>query len=467
MVRGLFQDKQYFSALLTLAIPIVIQNFITSAMNIIDVAMIGQIGEVAVAGVGLSNQAFFILSLCLFGIATGSAIFTAQFWGKRDVKNIRKILGLCLTFAISAAVIFSVVAIFFPRFFLGIYSNDPQVIEVGSRYLRIVGFGYILTAISYSYGSILRSTGDVQLPMKVSVLAILFKTGLSYLLIFGIFGLPGLGVEGAAIGTVAARLLECVVLLFFTYKLKTTAAARLSEMDGFRSGYFSKYVKFAFPVMFNELGWSVGVSIYNIVYAHISTEAIAAMNIVSSIENLAFVLFIAISDATGILIGNRIGAGEEQTARDYGKRSLTLGIIGAMLIGLSIFLSADWILKIYNISDVAREYSRIVLTVSASVLWLRVSNLLIIVGVLRAGGDSRFAVILDLCTVWFVGVPMALIGGFVFKLPVYLIYLLIASEEAVKFSIGIRRFLSGKWVHNLVKDIHSLQPQPGMDSESV
>ena len=338
---------------------------------------------------------------------------------------------------------------------------------MGSRYLRIVGFGYILTAISYSYGSILRSTGEVRLPMIVSVAAILFKTGLSYALIFGMFGLPALGVEGAAIGTVAARLLECGVLLFFTYKFKTTAAARLSEMDGFHSGFFRKYVKFAFPVMFNELAWSVGTSIYNIVYAHISTEAIAAMNIVSSIESLAFVLFIAISDATGILIGNRIGAGEEQTARDYARRSLTLGITGAMLMGLVIFFSANWVLTIYNISDVAREYSRTVLTVSASVLWLRVSNLLIIVGILRAGGDSRFAVILDVGTVWLVGVPMALIGGFVFRLPVHIIYLLIAAEEVVKFSIGIRRFNSGKWVHNLVEDIQSPQLQTRADSESI
>lgn len=456
MLRGLFQDKAYFRSLTHLAIPIVIQNFISAAMNIIDVAMIGQMGETAVASVGLSNQAFFMLNLFLFGTGTGSAIFTAQFWGRRDVTNVRKILGLCLTIAVAGSLVFTSIAIFFPKAFLGIYTSDAAVIGLGSKYLRIVGFSYVLTAITYSYSSILRSTEQVRLPMLVSGAAILVKTGLSYVLIFGKLGLPALGVEGAAIGTVTARLLECATLLGLTYATKTTAAARFSEMDGFRSGYFSKYLKMAMPVVANELLWSIGVSVYNLVYAHISTEAIAAMNIVASIENLAFVLFISISDATGILIGNRIGAGEEQRAREYARRSLTLGVMGAILVGLGILLNIDHILAIYNVSEVARTYSHNVLLVSAGVLWLKVSNLLIIVGVLRAGGDTRFSVLLDISTVWFVGVPMAVIGGLYFHLPVYTVYLLIASEEAVKFMIGIQRFRSGKWLHNLIQNISPL-----------
>lgn len=453
MFRLLFHDRAFYRVLLRLAIPIILQNFITAAMNIIDVAMIGQLGETAVAAVGLSNQAFFVLSLLLFGISSGSAIFTAQFWGQRDVANVRRVLGLCLFLGVSGGTVFTIISVFFPSAFLGIYTRDLAVIEAGSPYLRISGLGYILTAITFSYASILRSTEEVRLPMLVSVIAIIFKTVLSYLLIFGHLGLPQLGILGGAIGTVVARFLECVLLISLTYLRKTAAAASLSEMNGFKGGYLRKYIKTAMPVAFNELAWSLGITTYNLVYARIGTEAIAAMNIVFSIENLAFVAFIGISEATGIMIGNRIGAGEEQQAYQYARRSIILGVMGALMIGGVILLSSGAILSIYNISATARDYSHKVLIISALSLWLRVTNLLIIVGVIRAGGDTRFGMVLDVSSIWLVGVPLALLGGFVFHLPVYHVYLLIMAEEAIKLAIGLYRFASKRWINNLVRGI--------------
>ena len=455
MFRLLFQDRMFYRVLLRLAVPIILQNFITAAMNIIDVAMIGQLGETAVAAVGLSNQAFFVLTLLLFGISSGSAIFTAQFWGQRDVPNVRRVLGLCLLLGVSGGAVFTIIAVGFPDAFLGIYTRDLAVIEAGSPYLRISGLGYILTAITFSYASILRSTEEVRLPMLVSVIAILFKTVLSYLLIFGHLGFPQMGILGGAIGTVAARLLECVLLISLTYLRKTAAAASLREMNGFKGGYLRKYIKTAMPVVFNELAWSLGITTYNMVYARIGTEAIAAMNIVFSIENLAFVAFIGISEATGIMIGNRIGAGEEGAAFQYARRSIILGVVGALLIGGLILLSSGTILSIYNISDTARDYSHKVLIISALSLWLRVTNLLIIVGVIRAGGDTRFGMLLDVSSIWLVGVPLALLGGFVFHLPVYHVYLLIMAEEAIKLAIGLYRFASKRWINNLVRGIAS------------
>jgi putative MATE family efflux protein len=449
MLKKFFADRIYYRALLRLGVPIIVQHLITASMNIIDVAMIGQLGETSVAAVGLSNQAFFILTLMMFGISSGSAIFTAQFWGKRDVVNIRRVLGICLTMGIAGSLVFTIIAVFFSDSFLGFYSKDLAVIAVGSRYLRIVGLGYIVTSITFSYASILRSTEEVRLPMMVSAGAIIFKTVLSYLLIFGHWGFPEMGVEGAAIGTVIARYLECGILVTLAYRRKTAAAARLSELNGFKSGYLRKYIKTAFPVAFNELAWALGITTYNVVYARISTEAIAAMNIVFSIENLAFVAFIGISEATGILIGNRIGAGEEDKAFLYARRSLILGIIGSLLIGIAILLNVDAILSIYKVSETARMYSQQVLIVSASILWLRVSNLLIIVGILRAGGDTRFGMLIDMGSIWAVGVPMAFFSAFVLHLPVHLVFLMVMSEEVVKFYIGLRRFISRRWINNL------------------
>ncbi len=460
MVRGLFNDKIYYRTLIRLVIPIMVQYFVSAAMNIIDVAMMGHLGETSVAAVGLSNQAFFILTVFLFGVNTGSAIFTAQFWGQRDIPNIRKVLGLCLSIALFGAAIFTIVAVFFPAFFLGLFTPDPAVIQLGSQYLRVVGLSYIVMAISNSFYAVLRSTEEVKLPTLVSGVAILFKTGLGYVLIFGRLGFPAMGVTGAALSTVAARFLECGAILFLAYYRKTPAAARLREMDGFHSGFLGKYAKTALPVVINELAWSMGVSMYNVAYGHISTQAIAAVNIVSSVENLAFVTFMALSDSTGIMIGNYIGMGKEDKAKEYAHRSLTLAVMGSWLIGALILFNLDHILSIYGVSAVAYEYSHNVLIASALVLWVRVSNLMVIVGILRAGGDTHFCVFLDVGSVWLVGVPMAFLGALVLKLPVYFVYPMAAAEEFVKFGIGIRRMLSGKWLHNLVAEISGPRQDP-------
>lgn len=451
MLRYLFTDKSYYRTLIRLAVPIILQYMISSSMNIIDVAMIGQLGDTAVAAVGLSNQAFFIMTLVMFGISSGTAIFSAQYWGQRDVASIRRVLGLCLGMAAGAALIFTGIGIFVPGSFLGVFSKDQAVIELGSRYMRIVGFSYLVTSITYSYSAVLRSTEEVRLPMLISSSAILFKTILSYLLIFGHLGLPKLGVEGAAIGTLIARYLECIVLLLFVYRKKTTAAVKPSDLQGYDRAFLVRFFQTVLPVAFNELAWSLGVTVYTVVYARISTEAIAAVNIVFSIENLAFVLFLAISDATGIMIGNQIGAGREDHAFDYARRSLTIGIVGAILIGGAIFLNINNITQIYKISDISLDYTKKVLAISTTVMWLRVSNMLIIVGTLRPGGDTRFGLALDLISLWLIGVPLALVAGLVWHLPVYLVYLVVNTEELVKFIIGLRRVASRRWINNLVR----------------
>ncbi len=451
MLSQLFRDRLFYNALFRLALPIVAQNIISASMNLVDVAMIGQLGETSVAAVGLANQAFFILILILFGISTGSAIFTAQYWGQKDVANIRRVLGICLALAAGASTVFTVISLSFPRQFLSIYTKDLAVIELGSDYLRIACASFIVTSVSFSFASILRSTEEVRLPMFVSIGAIILKTGLGYLLIFGRLGFPELGVLGGAVSTVVSRFFECAVLITLSYRRRTAAAATLKELNGFTGSLIGKYFRTVMPVAFNEFMWSLGMTTYNLVYARISTEAIAAMNIVSSIENLAFVLFLALSDATGILIGNRIGAGEEEIAFHYARRSLTLGVLGAVLMGSLIILGKDVVIHIYKISEVSLLYVNTVLIISAATLWIRVSNLLVIVGILRAGGDTRFGMFLDLSSVWAIGVPLALLGGLVFHLPVYYVYLMVMSEELVKLVIGIWRFSSRRWINNLVR----------------
>lgn len=449
----MLKDREYYSTLFRIALPITVQNFITSSLNVIDVTMIGQLGEVSVASVGLANQIFFLLILMLFGTYSGVGVFTAQLWGKRDITSIRKVLGIGLMIGLTGSFLFTLIALLFPGVALSFYTTDPAVISSGSSYLRIVGWVYMVTAVTFAYSSVLRGTGYVRVPMAVSISALSLKTFLNYGLIFGNFGLPALGVEGAAIATVIARCIELAALLIITYARKLPPAAKITEMASFGREFLLKILKTSLPVLFNEMLWSLGITTYNMVYGRIGTEAIAAVNIAASIENLAFVIFIGISEGTGILIGNKIGAGQENKAFDYGRQSLIIATTGAVGIGLLIFALADPILTFYKLSELARNNAYNLLRVMGFAFWIRISNLTIIVGILRAGGDTRFCLFLDAGTVWLIGVPLAILGGFVLHLPVHLVYLFIFLEEVLKYGIGLWRFLTRRWVNNLVQTV--------------
>ena len=457
----MFKDRTYYTDLFRIALPIIAQNFISSSLNVIDVAMIGQLGEVAVAAVGLANQIFFLLILMLFGTYSGVGVFTAQLWGKHDVTSIRKVLGIGLSIGLSGAFLFSILALVFPRVAIGFYTADPAVIDGGASYLRIAGWSFLVTAITFAYSSVLRSTGYVRVPMAVSIFALSLKTLLNYGLILGHFGLPAMGVEGAALATLIARLVECAAMLSIVYLRKLPPAARIAEMLSFNREFLKKVLVTSLPVLVNEMLWSFGITTYNMVYGRIGTDAIAAVNIAASIENLAFVIFMGISDATGILIGNRIGANQEQQAYTYARRTLILSTVGAILVGQVIFWGSGLILSLYKLSPESLENAHRILMVISFMLWVRVGNMVIIVGVLRAGGDTRFSMFLDAGSVWLVGVPTALIAGLVLHLPVYLVYLLVAGEELVKYGVGIWRFRSGKWINNLVRAEAEIAPDLG------
>ncbi len=450
-----FSDKDYYRRLYKIALPIALQQFTMSSLNMVGVLMIGQLGAVPVAAVGLANQIFFLFNLILFGLYSGSAMFTAQLWGVRDILNIRKVLGLALTLGFVMGIFFLVIAEAFPTLALSIYSTDTAVITQGSDYLRIIGISFILYAISFCYSAVLRSTGDVQTPLVVTITALSVNTLISYTLIFGKLGFPALGVRGAAIAVLISRVVECSLLLLLTYHKGSPAAGSLRELFGYDLAFMGRVLKPVLPVIINETLWSLGTTAYSVVYAHISTEAIAAMNIVGSIDQMALVLFNAIGHACAILVGNRIGAGEEEQAFRYAARSEALGILGAVGIGSIILASSNSILSLYNVPPIVIDYAHRVLIILGSLLWLRASNMIMFIGIFRSGGDTRFALILDGVIIWVVGVPLTFAGAFLFHLPVYWVYLLVMSEEITKWSLGIYRFFSRKWIHNLAKTVGS------------
>ncbi len=349
------------------SIPIMMQQLMFSILNMLGVVFVGQKGDASVAAVGLAGQIAFLVNLVHFGIISGAAMFTAQFWGKRDIPNLRRVLGLCMILAISASFIFFALSQFLPSEILHIYSNDPAVIELGTSYIRTFSWTFLFFAITFSYSLVMRSTGNVKTPTMVSVGALLISTILSYSLIFGKFGLPELGIQGAAVAAVIARFLECVTLLTIIYTRNSPVAASLRELTDFDRVFLRKVIKPMLPVILNELLWSLGITTYNVIYGRMGTQSYAAINIVSTIEQVAFVIFIGISNATSVLVGNRIGAGKEEEAYRYAGRSLGLGIVGGMLLGIVLQLVKVPVLSLYKVSpEVIRDAGSIINVVSSS-----------------------------------------------------------------------------------------------------
>lgn len=450
MSLAFLRDRGFLRTMLDLAVPVGIQQFLVAGLNMVDVVMIGQLGEASIAALGLANQVFFLLVLCLFGVTSGMAIFTAQFWGRQEVESIRKVLGICLAVALSVGVFFALAATLLPETILGFYTPDPEVIALGSSYLRIVGISYIFMAITTSYFAVLRSITLVKMTVVVSAAAIILKTGLGYVLIFGVGGLPALGVRGAAIGTTVGWVFECLLILTLVYLLKTPLAANPLTFFRFERTFVARVLKTSMPAAANEVFWSLGITLYNAVYARIGTDAIASVQISVTVEEIAFVFFIGLGNACAIMVGNKIGAGEGDKAFEYVRRFTLLTVLVGVLAGGIIFALRDPVVGLYDISPLAAENARRLMAIFAATAWLRAINFILFIGALRAGGDTRFAMFMELFSIWAIGVPAAVVGGFVLRLPVYGVYLMVFSEELVKVVIITRRFLSRKWIHDLV-----------------
>ncbi len=446
------RDRSFLKEMLWIALPISFQQLINASLNMIDVIMVGQLGEASIAALGLSNQVFFVLILLLFGATSGMAIFTAQFWGKQEIEPIRKVLGMSIIATSLFASFFTLAAVLIPQKVLGLYTNDVEVIEIGSQYLRIVGFTYIPVAIATSYIAVLRSIQLIRITVIATTTALIFKTILGYMLIFGLGGLPALGVRGAAIGTASGWTLELILLLGLVYTQKTPLAASLKTLFSFDLSFFVRVLRTALPAMANELFWSVGITTYNAIYAHIGTDSIAAVNVNATMEELGFVVFMGLGNACAVMVGNRIGAGRKEEAYEVVRRVIILSVSAAWIVGLLVLLLRDTVIGLYDLSPSGAYNVRMLMLMMACTLWIRMFNFSTFIGALRAGGDTRFALLMEICSIWLIGVPAAYFAAFVLHLPVYYVYLFVILEEIAKAFVSFWRFRSRKWIHDLVNN---------------
>ena len=449
-MKKILQDKVFLKSILTLAIPIALQSLITTSLNLVDNLMIGKLGETPIAAVGLANQYFFIFTLCIMGINAGANVFMAQFWGKKKIASIKRMLGIDITVGFVAAMLFGLAALIFPREIMSILSKDSEVIVLGSQYLRIVALSTIFVNLSQCFSSALRSTGQPSIPMYASLIGVLCNAFLNWVFIFGNLGAPQLGVAGAALATTIARVIEFLFIFGSVYIGKNIVASKVKELFSFNFNDIKGYFKVSTSVILNELVWSLGMTAYTVSYSFIGTRAVATMQIANTLNNMFMVICTGLGAAAAIIVGNKIGADEEEDAIDYSKKIAILSPIAGFILGIVIWFAAPLIVLPFDVSVEAAADTVRVLRIMAIFSSLRFFNTVLIIGVFRGGGDTLYTMLVQLGTVWFYSVPIAFFAAIALKMPVEVVFFLIWSEELVKLTFSIVRLRSCKWIRNVI-----------------
>lgn len=449
-MNKILKDKVFLKTMISLAIPITLQNLITSSLNLVDNVMIGKLGETAIASVGLANQYFFIFTLCILGINAGANIFMAQFWGKKDIKSIKKVLGIDITVGFVATMLFGLAAFLFPENIMSILSKDKEVIILGAQYLRIVAISTIFVNLSQCFSSALRSTGQPNTPMYASLIGVICNGILNWIFIFGNLGVKPMGVVGAAIATTIARIVELTYILLIVYLRNNIIASKLKELFSFNKDDIKGYFKVSTSVILNELIWSLGMTAYTVSYSFIGTKAVATMQIANTLNNMFMVLCMGLAASAAIIIGNKIGADKEEIAIDYSRKIAFISPIIGVVLGVMIWATAPIIVKPFDVTVETYLDTIKILRIMALFSPLRFLSTVMIIGVFRGGGDTLYTMMLQLGTVWLYSVPVAFFAAIILKVTVEGVFFLICLEEIIKIFFIIIRLKSCKWVRNVI-----------------
>ncbi len=447
-------NKRFYKILISLCIPIIIQNLISTSVNVIDTVMISSLGETSVASIGVANQFFFLFSMSLAGITGGAGVFISQFFGKNDINNIRKVTGFSTILASILSLIFFIPALIIPTKIINIFSYDPEVIKQCSEYFSIVVFCYPLIAIStvFSMGS--RGVRNPKLGMFCSAIALFVNIILNYGLIFGKLGLPAMGVKGAALATVIARIVELMLIVSYVYFIKKDYILRfgIKDLKSIKSDFINTLLAKSLPIFLNDSLWAVGTVLYSVAYSKAGTSAIAASQIATSTGNFFIMTAGCIANGAAIMLGNELGADQIKRAITYAKKFSVLVILAGLLFGILLILNIPVLLKIFTVSDNLAPDIKKIFFIMGILMALKSFNVLLIIGILRSGGDTKYALFLELGCMWLVSIPLTFIAALK-GAPIYILVLLTYSEEVVKFIFGIPRALSKKWATNIVKEI--------------
>lgn len=459
-IRKLFGDKAFYRMVLAIAVPVMVQSGITQFVSLLDNLMVGRIGTEEFGGVAIANQLIFVFNLCIFGGLSGAGIFSAQFSGKNDVDGMRHVLRFKLYFVIAASVLGILILHFFGSPLISLFLHEGseegdlvKTLNFGLDYLKIMLIGLPLYAVSQCYASSLKETGETFIPMIGSGTAVLVNLAFNYILIFGKFGFPVMGVKGAAIATVLSRVVELAIIAIWAH----THTKRF----GFFSKLYSSFrvpkaltfdiIKKGSPLMFNELLWSMGMSTLTACYSMRGLATVNALNISSTVSNLFNVVFMTIGSSIAIIVGNLLGAGKFEEARDTDRKIITMSVLGCFIFGSLLAVSAKYIPNLYETTDEVKSLATSFLLICAvSMPFNAFTHGCYFT--LRSGGQTKITMAFDSCFVWVICIPLAYCLANFTSIPIIPMFIICTATELIKCVIGYFFVKSDRWVKNIVNN---------------
>ena len=451
------QEPGFYRQVTGLAAPIVLQNLITSALGMADTFMVGMLGVVPMAALTLANIPLFAVQMFIFGVQSGASVLFSQYWGKQDIEAIGRVLGVALWVVLLVSSLFAAVLLICPVAFLSLFGNDPEVIGLAARYGSIAGLSYVCNAFTMMYVAAYRSMERPQLGLYILVTSMAVNTFLNWVFIFGNLGVRPMGVRGAAVATLTARLLEVAIV---AVHMARSRFFRVELRLLFRPGaeMARRFLRYGGLVVCNETMWGVGTSIFPTIMGHMagSTDILAAYTIAGNVEKIVMVISFGLSSTAAIVIGREIGAGRSDRVLDVGKALNALAAVGGLVLGAVLLLfvwtaAPAWVYPLFQLSPGAASVASMMMVVMALDMPLKDFNTVNIVGVLRGGGDVRAATLIDIGPLWLAAIPYAALCGLVLKTSVFWVYLAFPLEQAVKSFAGVWRLRSGQWVRDLTR----------------
>ncbi len=445
------EDKRFYANVFRLVMPMALQNLINVGVTSTDVIMLGRVGETALSGVSLANQVYFILSLLFFGLTSGACVLTAQYWGKKDTRTIEKVMGMSFRISLLGGLVFGIAAFLAPQHLMRIFTEESEIIAEGVRYLKIVSFSYVLSAFTNVYLNIIRSIEKVVIATVVYGTSLCANIVLNAVFIFGLFGCPAMGAAGAALGTLCSRVIEVLIVVYYAVRRNQIVRIRIKDLFVKDRDLSRDFLTYAFPVLLNELAWGAGMAAISAIVGHLGSASVAAHSVTQVCRQLSMVIAFGVSNATSIMIGKAIGEKKEALAREYGRRFLRLSILFGIGGGILLLAITPVVCAVMKLSVLAKSYLTVMMVIMSYYAAAQSVNSTLIVGVFRAGGDTRFGLILDVGVMWLCSIAAAAVGAFVIGIPMPWVYILLCSDEVIKVPFSIWRYRSYKWLNNITR----------------
>ena len=441
----------FLNELLVLIIPIILQNLITSAVSMADVIMLGRVDQVSLSASSLASQVQFLLNIVYFGLASALTILASQYWGRKDGKTVSKIFGIGLIISMFFSSLAAFGAFFMPRVVISFWTNIEELAEAGSVYLRFAAASYIFSGITQPYLAIMKSCERVKKATFISVTTFLLNVILNAVLIFGLLGMPRMGISGAALATSLSRGAE-LLLCAADFRSQRILLKRPSQIFSIPGELVSDFVRYCLPALLNDAVWALAYNMNSVIMGHLGSDITAAASIVGVARDLVTTVGFGISSAAAIMLGNEIGEGRTDIVKQDADSILRLCLIVCIFQGLVLLAMTPVIPGFVKITDTAAGYMKTMLLISTVYQLGQVINTVLIASIFRCGGDATFGLRLDFVSMWFVSVPLAMLSAFVFRFPVMTVYMFMCTDEFVKMPFAVRHYLKGSWINDLTRD---------------